>query len=297
MNLKSLLLQKKISCEANVSTATISSIKAGGIADYVISPNNSEEFIYAYKLASEYVNRVMPVGALTNTVFSDAGFRGALISTKNMNACTYVSSGTLYAEAGVMLPFLINSSARKGIRIAPTLSGIPSTVGGAVRNNAGAFDEAIFDTLVAIKVYSPEKDAVFTLNVNDCDFSYRYSIFKREKLFVLGAYIKYSLADSTQIKNDILHFRDIRAKTQPSEPSLGSFFKNPKGTHASYLIDKCGLKGKNVGGAKVSTKHAGFIVNSGNATFKDIKDLSEAVTDEVYLKTGYALSYEAELIN
>ena len=291
------LTNSSIRYEKDVITAKLSSIKAGGIADYVIYPKSTEEIVLSYRIARNYEKRIMTVGNMTNTVFSDNGFRGVLISTKALNDHYSVSSGVLYSDAGVPLPTLINTCARGGIRISAGLSGIPATVAGAIKNNAGAFGESVSDILTAVKIYSPDTDALFTLSTAECDMSYRSSVFKNNNFVILGAYLKYHADDKNAILEDISRYREQRRASQPHEPSLGSFFKNPRGQHASYLIDHCGLKGRRIGGAEVSQKHAGFIVNRSNASFADIKSLSDLVISEVFSATGYILEREAELIN
>ena len=235
------------------------------------------------------------IGKATNVFFSDKGFGGLIISTSNMKKATFSENGYI-AEAGVSLPLLIRSAARDGIRISPELSGIPGSIGGAVRNNAGAYGKEISDVFEWGEFYSVENDAVLTLTKSELDFSYRASRLVNAQLVLLSAKITAERASVGDALSEISGFTLMRRQKQPSEASLGSFFKRSSDVAASQLIDACGLKGFSVGGASISEKHAGFIINNGNATSNDINELADFAENKVYRKFGIRLTREAEFI-
>jgi UDP-N-acetylmuramate dehydrogenase len=280
---------------SNADTSKISSIKAGGIAKYITYPNTKEQLIYAIHAAKSANIRYKIIGNATNIFFSDNGFDGLIISTSRMKSFSFSKNGFI-TDAGVSLSFLIRAAARAGFRISAEISGIPGSVGGAVRNNAGAYGKEISDSFEWGEFYSIETDGVVTLKSSELDFSYRSSLLLRTSLVMLSCKIRAESVCASDALKEISYYTDIRRQKQPSEASLGSFFKRAGEVAASKLIDECGLKGFSVGGASISQKHAGFIINNGTATSSDINALADIAEDKVYEKHGIRLTREAEFI-
>lgn len=295
MLFKKALADKGIRHSIDVDTSKISAIRAGGVAKLVVFPKSADEFIYAVRQAKRLGVRYKIIGRATNIFFSDMGFDGALISTSDMLGWTYDGGGIL-ADAGVSLPRLIRDAALLGMKISPELSGIPGSVGGAVRNNAGAYGREFSDLLECGEFYSADEDKVIVMTDKELDFSYRSSILVSTPLYFLRGKIKADFSEKERILSEIACFSKQRREKQPSEPSLGSFFKRGKNYYASRLIDECGLKGASVGGAVISEKHAGFIINKGGATASDVNALAEFAENSVYGRFGIRLQRETEFI-
>ena len=204
----------------------------------------------------------------------------------------------VYAEAGVMLPTLVNETVKEGLTGLEFAGGIPGTVGGSVYGNAGAYNACILDYVSSVTVLDEEYE-IKVLQHEDFKYSYRTSTFKEEKKYIILA-AKFYLKDGDQANSlEMLEKRkQKRIETQPLEyPSAGSVFRNPDGDFAGRLIESCNLKGYSIGGAEVSQKHANFIINKGTATSKDVHDLIIYVHDAVLEKTKVDLIIEQEFIN
>jgi UDP-N-acetylmuramate dehydrogenase len=177
------------------------------------------------------------------------------------------------------------------------LSGIPGTVGGAVFMNAGAYDREISDVVKSVRVFDIDDNNVIMLTKKDCGFSYRSSIFKKKAMIILSVELSLKQGKQDYIDAKMSDFSLKRNEKQPVDlPSSGSFFKRPEGYYAGKLIEEAGMKGARVGGAQVSEKHAGFIVNTGRATADDVLKLSEKIKYEVYEKFQVKLEEEPIVI-
>ena len=279
----------------NYHTSRISSIKCGGVASVIIYPKTADELILAIKIAAEYLGRYKIIGGCTNTFFCDEGFDGALITTKELSK-TECCGTFINAEAGVPLIKALLIAAKRDIDLGCGLYGIPGTVGGAVRNNAGAFCSEISSAFSYGRFYDPQEDRLLTLDAKDLAFGYRASRLQYESLiFISGA-----LTGKSRSSEDILKdFRCVFQKRQqmhPKEASLGSFFKRQGDIIPARLIDEIGLKGFTVGAAAVSMKHAGVIVNKGGATSHDVDTLASKIEENIYSIYGVKLLREAELV-
>ena len=295
-----ILKREEIEFKRDLSLASISTFKVGGAADVVAYPDTEEKLIALIDAAEEVGVPHKVIGNTSNLLFSDNGYRGIIIITKKLSEvaiCDLDSTHKLLrAEAGAMLPAISERAAKSSLSGFEFACGIPGTVGGAVFMNAGAHGGAISDILIKSRAYDKRNQRIVTLDAAEHSFYYRHSIYRdREDLVCLSADFMLSPDNEETIRERMQDNREKRRLTQPLDlPSAGSFFKRPEGYFAAKLIDDCGLKGLRVGDAEVSTKHAGFIVNLGNATAKDILELSDIVREKVNDATGVSL--EAEVI-
>lgn len=274
-----------------------STFRVGGKADIAVFPKSEEELITSFTQAKKCGMRVEIIGNASNILFSDNGFNGAIIFTRNMSDFS-VNDTTIEASCGVKLSFLSNIACDNSLSGLEFSYGIPATVGGAVAMNAGAYGGQMSDILVSSRAYDIKSNKIVCLDNCDHKFDYRNSIFLTNKeLICLSSAFDLSKENKDIIKAKMKDNLSERHSKQPVElPSAGSFFKRPTGYFAAKLIDDCGLKGLTVGGAMVSKKHAGFIVNYDHATSKDIVLLVELVEKKVFEKFGVKLEREVKYI-
>ena len=273
----------------------MSSIRTGGCARAAVYPETKEQLILAIKLAQQCSDRYKIIGGCTNTFFSDKGFSGVIISTRYLSRINY-NEGSIYVQAGVPLIKALRYAAGLGIELGAGLYGIPGTVGGAVRNNAGAFGTELSDTFLCGEFYEEKTDKIIKLGTDELSFGYRNSILQSERLIFLCGTLKGKSRQTAAILRDFDSILKERRKKHPTEPSLGSFFKRHGDVIPAKLIDGAGLKGIRIGNAAVSTKHSGFIVNLGGATSGEIEMLAKKIEEIIYSTYGVALRREAELV-
>lgn len=264
--------------------------RAGGPADIYLYPKTREEWSFVLKLARTESVPLHIVGFGSNILVGGKGVRGIVCSTKQMNQ-TAVQDKRVTAQAGVALDKVCELAVEAGLGGMEKLSGIPGSVGGAVYMNAGAFGQETFDCLEYVEAIDLEGRPAMLLK-EDLPHAYR-KVEGIENYIVLSAGFTLEKKDFTSLmetRNAVLH---KRIEKQPLEfPSAGSVFKRPEGDYASRLIDATGLRGLSIGGAKVSEKHAGFIVNFNHATPEDIKNLMDEVRRQVKEKNGVELELE-----
>ncbi len=266
--------------------------RVGGEADYYITVNSLTELQSVLGFCKEYAIPYMIIGNGSNLLVSDTGLRRAVIRLAGEFKELSVSKDTVKCGAGVTLAKLCTFALDNSLSGLEFAFGIPGTVGGAVYMNAGAYGKEMKDVLHTV-THLTRDGKVETLSAENLCLSYRHSIYKSNKAIVLSATFKLSLGDKPQIKELMDDIMNRRVSKQPLElPSAGSVFKRPEGAFAGTLIEQCGLKGTSVGGAQVSPKHAGFIVNTGGATCKDVTDLISLVQKTVKDSTGYILERE-----
>ena len=277
--------------------AEISPIKIGPEAFAVAYPNRYSKLINLVKFLNDNKIKYKILGRMSNVLFIDSFYDGIVIRTDRLNDLS-IEHNAVSASCGISLPYLCNILCKAGLSGFEGLSGIPGSMGGALFGNAGAFGYEIGDRVVEVDCFDKESREVITLTADDIGFSYRYSGFKDNCYLILSARFLLSQSDEISVRTEIERCRNIRIRSQPTDkPSLGSTFKRPKdGVFAAKLIDDCGLKGYSVGGAQVSTKHAGFIINAGGATAKDYIDLADYVADRVFEKYKTRLEREIEII-
>lgn len=270
--------------------------KIGGPADLYIEPINKEGLIKTLKFLKDYQISWKVLGKGSNLLVSDKGFRGAIISLNKEFQNILIEDTYINVGASFSLIRLANLAAKHGLTGLEFAGGIPGTVGGAIFMNAGAHGSEISKVLQEAKILLENGDIV-KWKLNDFNFSYRYSILQEKKGIILSASFKLIHGDRKRIAKDMASFKDRRRKTQPYQlPCSGSVFRNPKGDYAARLIEQLGLKGYQIGGSQVSTIHANFIVNVGQASAKDVLSLIEYVKQRVYEEYQLKLVPEVELI-
>ena len=281
----------------NVEIKSISSVKIGALADVVAFPNSEEKLVQIVRFFENVNYPYLIVGRMSNILPSDTNFRGVLIKTDRLCNIS-VNNKRITASCGVFLPSLAIFAEKMGLSGFEELSGIPGSVSGAVIGNAGSFGREIGDLVDYVCIYDFESDSVLRFLGSESMFEYRSSCYKKKKCVVLSMGFLLTEGSIYKIKESRQGFTQRRIITQPiGIPSLGSTFRRPADNiSAAKLIDLCGLKGICFGDAQISEKHAGFIVNNGNAFSKDYLALSEFAKKCVHHKFGIDLEYEIEII-
>lgn len=270
--------------------------KIGGPADAFVEVQNAEEIISLIKYCKQNSIPYMIMGNGSNMLVSDKGIRGVVIQVgKAMNNIT-IDGEAVTAQAGVLMSTLANAILKAELSGFETLSGIPGTLGGGIYMNAGAYGGELKDVIDTV-TYIDESGKVITKPNEELDLSYRHSMFETGKYVILSAELKLKKGSYDEIKAAMQEYNKRRSDKQPlSMPSAGSTFKRPEGYFAGKLIQDSGLVGYSVGGAQVSEKHAGFVVNKGGATAADVLALIKHIQDTVKEKFGVCLEPEVRLI-
>lgn len=271
------------------------SFKVGGPAQVFITPKNKEEVAVLIKFFRKHNTPFLVIGNGSNLLVKDGGIRGAVICLNALNKI-YVDGLKLHAECGALLSSASNEALKNELKGFEFASGIPGTVGGAVTMNAGAYGPEIKDVIESAEVMDMDGN-IFTLSLEELELSYRNSIIQRKHYIVLDAVFNLEKGNYTDIKNRMDELNSRRSDKQPlTYPSAGSTFKRPNGYFAAKLIEDCGLKGLKVGGAMVSEKHSGFIINYENSTALDILDLIHMVQKIVFEKYDVKMETEIKII-
>ncbi len=277
----------------NEQLAPYTWMKAGGPADYYIEPNDRDVLIKIVNYFREQDYPFMIIGRGSNILVSDEGIRGAVINLETALGKLWLQNDLVIAEAGVRLSKFVDFCIQHGLGGVEMLPGIPGTVGGAVVMNAGAYGGETADYLVEVEAL--RNGVVQVIPKERCEFSYRRSGFEHD--VVLSAKFLLPHEDKAVLQQRRRELIMKRNETQPLElPNSGSMFKNPPGTYAAKLIEQIGLKGKRIGGAQISPRHANFIVNLGGATAEDIVRLLDLARRSVYQNTGILMELEVKLI-
>ena len=274
------------------------SFKVGGPADIFIKVKTHEELKYILEYVKENKIPLTVIGNGSNLLVKDKGIRGITIKLDFNEIEIEEKDNEVIIDvgAGVKLGMLAAILQKKEIAGFEFASGIPGTIGGAVRMNAGAYGKEMQE-IVSEVTYIDENGKIETLKNDEIDFSYRHSRFKEKEDIIISSKLKLEKGRVEEIKERTETFKNARLEKQPVDmPSAGSTFKRGTNYISAGLIDEAGLKGYTIGGAQVSLKHAGFIVNTGNATAKDIQDLIDYVIKVVYEKFGKVLELEVEVI-
>ena len=325
------LILKKISTENVLKDEEMkkhTSFKIGGCADFFVKAKNIEEVNYIVNICKENKIKLTVIGNGSNILVTDKGIRGIVLKididnieyedisgielNKNIDISEYVVNNynlSNYNEisnkkfciikvgAGVKLGFLAQNVAKKSLSGFEFASGIPGSIGGAVRMNAGAYGKE-FSNIVLETLCMDLDGNVFIISNNEHEFEYRSSVFKTKKYIVLETKILLEYVENnTCIYDKMNEYKKSRNEKQPIEyPSAGSTFKRGENFITSKIIDECGLKGYRVGDAQVSVKHAGFVVNLGDATADDVIKLTKIIQERVYEKYKYNINLEIEII-
>lgn len=290
-------LAEILGCEArkNEPMSKHTSFKIGGNADVYIKVNNLSKLSTILKECQASDVDYMLLGNGSNLLVSDDGIRGVVIRLDgDFRKITLLDDTTIFCGAGATLAYLCKFALNCGLSGLEFAWGIPGTVGGAVFMNAGAYDGEMKDVVHSVSHISPSGEIGRT-EKDDLNFGYRTSVYRSNNMIITGVTLKLKKRNPDEIREKMDDYMLRRSTKQPLEyPSAGSVFKRPEGNFAGALIEQCGLKGKTCGGAQVSEKHAGFIINKSNATAKDVRDLIGEIQKTVSDKTGYNL--ECELI-
>ena len=280
----------------NIDLKNYNTYKVSSFAKYFVDVKDENSLVSLINYLETNNVKYMILGNGSNVVLPDETFDGVIIKLGGLNKID-VDDDEVYVEAGVMLPKLVNETVSNCLTGLEWASGIPGTVGGAVVGNAGAYLSDIFTFIEEIRVL--DKNVVKTLNKSDVTYSYRHTSFKDNKdIIILGVKLKLNKGNADESAILMKKRLERRIESQPLEyPSAGSVFRNPEGDYAGRLIEECGLKGKRIGGAMVSEKHANFIINYDNATASDVRNLIKFVHDEVLKKMKVDLIIEQEIID
>lgn len=270
--------------------------KVGGKAT-IVYPINIEKLVQLIKILIENKVEYKVIGNGSNLIFKDEDYNGILINLKEFNNIN-IKDSVITVESGYNLIKLAYEVSGLGLTGLEFATGIPGTVGGAVYMNAGAYKSDMGYIVSEVRVLTPDL-TIKTMYNKDMNFHYRTSFLKQNQGYIcLEAKIVLKKGDVISITNVIEDRKQKRLISQPLEyPSAGSVFRNPENDFAGRLIEECGLKGKKIGGAMVSLKHANFIINHGNATSKDIKDLIALIKKEVKKKFNVDLFLEQEILD
>ena len=267
------------------------SFKIGGECDYFVIPKNSQQLKAVINKAKELNLPVFVLGKGSNLLVSDSGIEGVVISMLGLNEID-VNGDEITAGAGVSVAALCVAALNNGLSGLEFAYGIPGSVGGGLYMNAGAYGGEFSDTVIKAEYLSYNGEIV-TVDAKDMALGYRTSIFKQNGGIILSATFKLKQGESQKIKAAMDDFMDRRKTKQPLEyPSAGSTFKRPTGYFAGALIEENNLKGVSLGGAMVSEKHAGFVINYDNATANDVKGLMAKIQKTVKENNGVELEPE-----
>lgn len=284
--------------EKDVLMSKHTTYKVGGKAKVMAYPKNVDSLVKLLKYLKSNKIKHKILGLGSNVLFSDDEYDGVIIRLSELDHVEFFGRGKIRVGAGYSLMKLSLQAAKKGLAGLEFASGIPGTVGGAVYMNAGAYKSDMGYVVTEVKVLTPEFK-IITLENKEMNFHYRTSFLQTHPGYIcLEAVIKLTKGDKNALDEVIKERRQRRLESQPLEyPSAGSVFRNPEGMFAGKLIEDLGLKGKTIGGAMVSEKHANFIINYKKAKGSDIKKLIELVHDKVLEEYNVDMKIEQEFVN
>ena len=277
----------------NEPLAKYTSMKVGGPADYYLEPADRDDVLTLMRYLYRRGFPAMIIGRGSNLLVSDEGIRGAVINLETGLSEVRAEGERVVAESGARMTKLVDFCIQKGYAGMDWAAGIPGTVGGGVVMNAGAHGEQMSDHLLDVEII--RDDAVVVVPKSEAAFAYRSSAFRND--VILSARFAFPRGDREALIRHRSELMKKRNETQPLNfPNSGSMFKNPQGTYAARLIEQAGLKGKRVGGAQISEKHANFVVNLGDAKASDVLTLIDLTRRTVYQNTGILLEPEVKLV-
>jgi len=292
--LKQYIPEERIKINEPMSCHT--TFKIGGPVEFMVFPQSILEIQQVLQLCRLEEYPVFVFGLGSNLLVSDRGFAGVAIKLGNHLKSCYIEGDEIFAEAGIRLSELSKKAAASGLSGLEFAEGIPGSLGGAVVMNAGAYGGEIKDVLIEILAMDSNGNLI-TYSASDLNLGYRSSILQNTDLIVLSALLKLKPDQPTKIQTRMKEFAKSRREKQPLEfPSAGSTFKRPEGFYVGPLVEKMGLKGFSIGGAQVSVKHAGFVVNTGNATASDVIGLIRHIQKKAREEHGVELETEIRII-
>lgn len=292
--LTSVIAKERVYVDELMSRHT--TFRVGGPADFFVTPKTKEEVRDVIRICKEAGMPYYIIGNGSNLLVSDAGYRGVIVQIyKEMNEVK-VEGDLVKAQAGALLSGIAAKALGAELSGFEFASGIPGTIGGACVMNAGAYGGEMKDVLESVTVLTGE-GKIIELGRNELELGYRTSVIAKKSYIVLGAVLKLERGDGEKIKTYMDELKEKRVTKQPLEyPSAGSTFKRPEGYFAGKLIQDAGLRGFQVGGAQVSEKHCGFVINRDHATSADICNLMNQVSEIVFEKFGVRLEAEVKKI-
>ncbi len=293
--LAKILTSNQIIFNAPMSEHT--TFKIGGAADVLTFPSNIDEVAAVIKLTNAFKIPYAILGNGSNVLVLDKGIRGAVIKfSDNFFGKIRIDGEKIIADAGATLKAVSNFAAEKSLSGLEFAVGIPGSIGGAIYMNAGAYGGEMKNIVDKVTAISPFGE-IISFDANELNLGYRQSIFQQNGCAICEVELNLVHGNFDEIKNQMAEFTQRRESKQPLEfPSAGSTFKRPAGYFAGTLIDQTGLKGLKVGGAMVSEKHAGFVVNAGNATAEDVLNLINEVRRRVMEVKGVMLTPEVRIL-
>jgi UDP-N-acetylmuramate dehydrogenase len=295
-DLKQIFPNAGASLQADVPMSSHTTFKIGGPADIYFEPSHAEEIVTAIRHCQQRGIPYLIIGNGSNILVADAGIRGVVISIGDRYSGIGWQDGKMLVKAGTRLAALSGFAAQHGFCGLEFASGIPGTLGGAILMNAGAYEHCMAD-IVTVTEYLDDHLDLRQRRGADHQFNYRDSFFSSRNCIILQAYLQLTPDDPAAIMSRITILSSRRRASQPLDlPSAGSAFKRPDGQYAGKLISDCGLKGFRLGNAQVSEKHAGFIVNLGQARADDIRRLFEKIQEIVASRTGVLLEPEVRFV-
>ena len=293
------LLQREVpglEVRAHEPMSSHTTFRVGGPAAIMALPATEQQLVSAVKLACMEGIEPLWIGLGSNLLVDDNGLNAFVIKiAPQMNSCK-VEGTTITAWAGAPLAQVANAAADHGLTGLEFAHGIPGSLGGGVTMDAGAYDGEMRQVVQSVRALNRNCE-VEELSARQCEFSYRHSVFSDGSRLVLSAVMELKQGEEGAIRGRMAELMAKRREKQPLEwPSAGSTFKRPEGYFAAALIDQCGLKGMRVGGAQVSEKHAGFVINAGGATCCDILNLMDQIRERVFRETGVELEPEVKYL-
>ncbi len=290
-------LSREVKIRENEPLSLHSTFKIGGAARYFVLPETDEQLIAVLRAQKTAGEPYIIIGNGSNILFSDRGFDGVVISTCAMKDIL-TDGNKITALCGASVIRVATEARKNGLSGLEFAYGIPGTVGGCVSMNAGAYGGQMSDVVFETKCYDIALDKVFSLTSEQQDFGYRHTVFTdHPEYVVLSSSFELHPDDPDEIQARMSDYMGRRQDKQPLEfPSAGSVFKRPEGHFAGKLIEDCDLKGFSVGGAQVSEKHAGFIINRGGATSEDVITLIKHIKKTVFDRFGIMLECEVKLV-
>ena len=289
--------KSQISVLTNEPMCSHTTFKIGGPAEYFITPRTEEALLYSVSKLKENKIRTFILGRGSNVLFSDKGFSGAVVSMSELDQTT-VEGTSVKSCCGASLTSVARLAARHSLTGLEFAFGIPGSIGGAVYMNAGAYGGEVASVIVRTKTIDPVSGVLHSYEGHQHEFGYRESVFRKNGDIILSTEMQLSHGCRDQIERTMAEYLERRQQKQPLEfPSAGSVFKRCEGHFTGQMIEEAGMKGLTVGGAQISEKHAGFIVNIGGATANDVLTLIEIIKDKIYSRFGCKLECEMIYVN